>query len=174
MKLDKKERVILINQYRILAALNPEEKSRYMELIEVLENGYEIFYSMVDQWVSEEMPEAECKFVLDILNLYRTIEDKKRTTQDQNLVEHHYSYFRGFDGNEETEYMAFARFLIETQGKFQEQEQYLLKNDNLNSHFPMKEKYRAMLNRAGKAALVRLLTVEKIISILDADQLPRE
>ena len=168
MKLSKQDRVTLINQYRILAALNADEKSHYMELIEVLESGYKIFYSMIDQWVADEMPEEECQFVLQILNLYRVIEDKKRVSQDSRLLSHNFSFFRGFDGNQETEHMAFARFLIETQGKFQEQEQYLLKNDNLNSHLPMKEKYRAMLAAAGGAAKSGGLSVEDVIAILDA------
>ncbi len=169
MELTKKDRVVLINQYRILAALNPNDNGRYEELIEILESGYQIFYSMVDEWISEDMAESEGRLVLDILNLYRGIEDLKRTTQDERLSQHRLAYFRGFDGNEETQYMAFARFVIETQGKFQEQKQYLIKNDNLNSHMPMVDTYRAMLMKSGKPHAIRSLAVDDVLSILDAD-----
>ena len=49
MKLQKKDRLLLINQYKILAALDKGEESHYLELIEILERGYSIFYSMIDE-----------------------------------------------------------------------------------------------------------------------------
>ena len=113
MEISKKDRVILRNQYQILSALNKDEADHYNELIEILENGYEIFYSRIDEWISDEMPIKEGKFVLDILDLYRAIEDLKRSSKDEKLNRHLHSYFAGFDGNNETEYMGFARFLID-------------------------------------------------------------
>ena len=168
MEISKKDRVFLINQYRILAALNKDEAVHYNELIGILENGYEIFYSMIDEWVSDDMPSDEGKFVLNILDLYRAIEDLKRSSKSQELYDHHFSYFAGFDGNNETEYMAFARFLIEKQGKFSEQEQYLRKNDNLNSHMPMIDKYQKMLERAESVESIWNMSVEEALEILNA------
>lgn len=170
MKLQKKDRLLLINQYKILATLDKSEESHYLELIEILERGYAIFYSMIDEWVSEDMPEAEGRFVLNILDLYRAIEDVKRSTKDSRLLEHTYGVFPGFDGNNESEYLGFCRFLIEKQGKFQEQEQYFSKNDGMNSHMPMVDKYRRMLEEK-KAVATRnswRLTVEQALKVLDA------
>jgi uncharacterized protein YfbU (UPF0304 family) len=166
--LTKKDRLILINQYRILAELNKAEESRYLELIDILECGYEVFYSMVDEWISEDMPESEGRFVLDVLNLYRAIEDVKRSSRDPLLINHHMSIFPGFDGNNESEYLGFCRFLLEKQGKFQEQQQYLAKNDGMNSHMPMIDKYRRMLKAAGDIGIVRRLSPEDVIAILEA------
>ena len=39
MEIDKKDRLILINQYEILKHLNPDYKSEYERNIEILENG---------------------------------------------------------------------------------------------------------------------------------------
>lgn len=168
MELSKKDRLSLINQYRILAALDKGEESHYLELIHILEHGYEIFYSMVDEWIAENMPEEEGRFVLKVLDLYRAIEDVKRSTRDPRLLEHHSAIFPGFDGNNESEYLGFCRFLLEKQGKFQEQEQYLSKNDGMNSHMPMIDKYRRMLDAAGDLTAVRRLRPEQILAILDA------
>jgi uncharacterized protein YfbU (UPF0304 family) len=168
MKLSKKDRIILINQYRILAALSKGEESHYLELIQILGDGYEVFYSMVDEWVSADMPEEEGRFVLNVLELYRAIEDVKRSTRDSRLVDHSFSIFPGFDGNNESKYLGFCRFLIETQGKFQEQEQYLSRNDGMNSHTPMIKKYRRMIEAAGDLNVVRRLSPEKLLAILDA------
>lgn len=170
MKLHKKDRLLLINQYKILAALDKSEESRYLELIEILERGYSIFYSMIDEWVSEDMPEEEGRFVLEVLDLYRAIDDVRRSSKDSRLIDHMYSVFPGFDGNNESEYLGFCRFLIEKQGKFQEQKQYLQKNDGMNSHTPMVEKYRRMLDK--KKAIPSThswrLTVEQALQVLDA------
>lgn len=168
MELTKKDRVLLINQYKVLAALNKDEEAYYLELIEVLERGYEIFYSLVDEWISEDMPEDEGRFVLNILDLYRAIEDVKRSTKDERLFKHEYSFFRGFDGNNETAHMGFCRFLIETQGKFQEQTPYKLRNDNLNSHMPMIDKYQRMLAVAATLPSTRKMSLEQILAVLDA------
>ncbi|HBP50579.1 YfbU family protein [Pseudomonas sp.] len=166
--LDKKDRIILINQYKILAALDTDDRSHYKELIEILENGYSVFYNLIDQWVGDDMPSEEGRFVLNVLDLYRAIEDLKRSTKDSRINSHPYSFFRGFDGNNETEYMGFCRFLIETQGKFQEQKPYLLKNDNLNSHTPMTPKYLRMLRKRAELNIDFSLTPEEAIQILDA------
>lgn len=168
MELTKKDRLVLINQYRILAALNKDDESHYKELIEVLERGYSIFYSLVDEWVSEDMPEAEGKFVLNILDLYRAIEDLKRSTKDERLLKNPYSHFSGFDGNNETQHMGFCRFLIEKQGKFQEQKPYLLKTDNMNSHMPMIGKYKRMLQVAAQIPSIWNMSVENALQILEA------
>jgi len=166
--LTKKDRLILINQYRILAELKRGEESHYLELIDILESGYEVFYSMVDEWISEDMPEDEGRFVLEVLDLYRAIEDVKRSSRDPHLLNHPLSIFPGFDGNNESTYLGFCRFLLEKQGKFQEQQQYLAKNDDMNSHRPMIDRYRRMLNAAGNISNVRRLSPIEVISILDA------
>ncbi len=167
-QLTKKDRLMLINQYKILAALDKDEESHYFELIEVLENGYSIFYSMVDEWVADDMPVEDGRFVLDILDLYRAIEDVKRSTKDERILSNNYSFFRGFDGNNETEHMGFCRFLIEMQGKFQGQKPYLLKNDNLNSHIPMIDKYSRLLEAAKQISDIWSMSPEQVLQILDA------
>ena len=168
MGLTKKDRLLLINQYKILACLNKEEESHYLELIEILERGYAIFYSSMDEWVSEDMPEEDGRFVLDILDLYRAIEDVKRATKDEKLSKHPYSFFRGFDGNNETQQMGFCRFVIEIQGKFQEQKPYMLRNDNLNSHMQMVGKYSRMLEAAERVPTIWKMSAEQELGILEA------
>lgn len=166
MNLSKKERLLLVNQYKILSSLEKNNSSHYNELIEILENGYSIFYSMVDEWMSEDMPTEEGKFVLDILDFYRAVDNLKRTTKNKTLEDHPLSFFRGFDGNNEGEYMSFARFLLQKQGKFSEQEQYLRRNDNMNSHMPMAPRYREILEKA-KSVDIWNMSVNEALSILD-------
>ncbi|AZE77520.1 MULTISPECIES: YfbU family protein [Pseudomonas] len=168
IQLTKKDRLILINQYKILASLDKDDESHYLELIQILENGYSIFYPMIDEWIDRDMSEEDGKFILNILDLYRAIEDVKRVTKNPEILNHRYAFFRGFDGNNETQYMGFCRFLIETQGKFQEQKPYLLKNDNLNSHMPMTGKYREMLSVSEGISDIWNMSPKEVLTILNA------
>lgn len=166
MELTIKDRLILINQYKILAALNDGDSSHYLEMIEILENGYEIFYSNTYSWISEGMSNDKCQLVLDILGFYRVIESLKRASKDDELMSHMYGYFLGFDGNHEGDYLGFCRFLIEKQGKFQEQKPYYIQNDGMNSHMEMVWKYRMIVSRWNSKSDKYHLTVAEAISIL--------
>lgn len=66
MQFTKKERLSLINQYKILSKLYPEDSEHYDELREILEDGYEVFYSQISDWISQDMPENAGRFVLDV------------------------------------------------------------------------------------------------------------
>lgn len=167
MKLSKKDRIILANQYKILSKLDVDSSEKYEELVEILENGYEIFYNQIGGWISNDHPEEDGRFVLDILDLYRAIDDLKRKTKDDRILNHIYSIFRGFDGNNEAEELSFCRFLVIKQGKFQEQKKYLLENDYFNSHVPMMDKYRAMLEKS-KGIDIWNMSIDEALGILDA------
>lgn len=148
MKLDEKERLILINQYTIIRHIDPDNAHHYEELIEILRSGYEIFYPELFNNVYEGMTYDEGRFVLDILSIYRMVEDYKvKNADDDDIKNHHFGTFRGFDGNNETAHMSFTRFLVNTQGKFSEQEQYKSQNDDFNSHHPTLEKYGRMIHK---------------------------
>ena len=53
--------------------------------------------------------------------------------------------FAGFDGNNETQLMAFTKFLIEEQDKYGEQKARASTTDGFNSHMPVSDNYRSML-----------------------------
>lgn len=75
-----------------------------------------------------------------------------------------YVRFSGFDGNDESEYMGVAHFLIEKLGRFTN-----FKGRELNSHIPSLESYRRMLAvfEPVRCSLVgRPLSADEIIVIL--------
>jgi uncharacterized protein YfbU (UPF0304 family) len=124
MKLDEKDRLILINQYRILTLLDPEHTDEYEERLEILRSGYEVFYDSLDESLCKNMPKNEGQFVLDLLSLYRIVEKHKNDNPDDiDVTNHRMATFNGFDGNYETEYMGFVRFLINNLGRFEEQKE---------------------------------------------------
>ncbi len=71
--------------------------------------------------------------------------------------------FPGFDGNYETKQLGYARELCEGD-EFSE----LYKGDNLNSHHPWLERYRAMLQQWLASPDKRQLTEKDLSRILSA------
>lgn len=169
MELTKKDRIYLINQYEILKRLDQDNSAGYDEYIKILSNGYAVFYNMIDMWVSDDMSAEEGKFVLDILSIYRIVEDfKRRNPEVKEIQDHNWKHFRGFDGNNESEYMGFVQFLIHTQGKFTEQLQYQSATDNYNSHMPCLDKYRRMVQKWADLGKQYQYPKETLLEILNA------
>lgn len=136
MELTRKDRVILINQYRILKRLEPEAARHYDELIEILEKGYSLCYPRIEAALKEsEIPEEVGQFVQDVLALYQAIDAYKAAhADDQALTGHPWASFRGFDSATESDYLIFARFLAHQSGA-----------ESLDSHAPTLAKYRILV-----------------------------
>lgn len=168
MRLSKIERLNLIHQYLILEKLYPELKQHYSELREALENGYSLHYSWCFEYLNNDMSEEECKKVLDILDMYRAITFSLEKVKSATISSNHYHIFKGFDGNEEGQYMQYTDFFIKKLGRFDE---LLYGNDNksFNSHSRMLPKYSRMLlvwiNEMNKTYD---LTETQILKILEA------
>jgi uncharacterized protein YfbU (UPF0304 family) len=143
MKLTRLERIMLINQLEIRKAI--EETDDFDEWIEILRDGYEFLYDDVGGHLARDVPEADCRFVLEVLDMYRRLEDFQVSNPKVIATSDVFAHFRGFDGNNETALMAFARFLIKKQGKFAEQLAYEKGTDGFNSHMPTADVYRRML-----------------------------
>lgn len=140
----KTERLILANQFKILAHLEPENESSYRENIEILEKGFSIFFDNLTMTMYDELSKEDGELVLDTLDLYRATFYFKKNGGDLHELKN--TEFMGFDGNYETEHLSFVEFLICTQGKYQE-----LLNDcpskDFNSHTPMIPRYTKYVNR---------------------------
>ena len=169
MKLTKKDRIFLINQYEIRKRLDPGQAEYCENIIEILQHGYETFYSEMDEWVADGMSVEKQTFIIDILNIYRAIENyKDGNPNDTEIYEHHLSTFGGFDGNNETEYLLFTQFIITRMGRFVEQQRYVDKTDNFNSHMPMIDNYRDMVRKWIELGKPLRMSRENILAILNA------
>ena len=113
MELSKKERLAFIYQLRILEALYPDEAAEFANHRTALENGYVLHYDWMAEYLSEEMSEAECREVLDILDMYRAITFSiNKLDKNDALHKHRLAKFPGFDGNNEGRQMSYARYYI--------------------------------------------------------------
>jgi hypothetical protein len=123
------ERQQLINQYKILELLDPSQSEYYRECQRILIEGYSILYGDVfETW--KEMSEDECRYVFDVLDLFRTLRFSYDELRDKQGLTEDYIRFGGFDGNNEGKNLSFLTFLKD-QGKWQET---LEGNRDFNSH----------------------------------------
>lgn len=144
-KLNKIQRLLLVNQYKILAALDQDNRRQYEEFIEILSSGYSVFYDTLTDWISDDMEEKDGDFVLDVLDLYCAVEVYE--ANHGKLTNLRNTEFEGFNGNREFQEMIFTRFLIFKQQKFSELVKYANKTNCFNSHKQMRRIYEPIIKR---------------------------
>jgi uncharacterized protein YfbU (UPF0304 family) len=161
------ERKQLSNQFLILEKLDSEKAEYYAAQREIVERGYTIKYEEVFRDIYDEMPIDECRYVYDVLEMYRILirsfdglKDKQGLTPDD-------VRFQGFDGNNETKCWAFAEYLQE-KGMWKE-----TLTGGVNSHsmmtmslYPrMLSKYEPMKKELSKSARW-ILTADQIREVI--------
>lgn len=138
------ERRILINQSRILAALYPLETTEFERTAVILSEGFhEDWPDAVLKGLKAPLLKEEMNFVSQVLAMYDWLQksyyaltlDEKIQIKEQILV------FPGFEAQSESEYVSYAKFLLENLARFSITEAA----KPLHSHRPMREVYREML-----------------------------
>ena len=145
-KLTTLDRLVLSNQYRILEALYPDEAETLAIRREAIENGYEILYALDMDYIYDGegiMTREESLEVWDTLDMFHALKiSAVRLNILDWLSEQRNSTFQGYDGNNETKFMAFAAFTIQQLNRFQYLD--LPDDEYFNSHSPMRPIYNKM------------------------------
>jgi len=146
MDLTKKDRVIIANQLKILEKLYPDEAKYYANHRKAVEYGFKLHYSWIAEHIDDdEMSEEECKEVLNVLDMHRAITYSYNRIKDQTDLTVDDVRFRGYDGNNETRQFSYTNYFITDLGRFDEL-RFDAEYPDFNSHCPMVEKYRRMLD----------------------------
>jgi len=127
--LSKVERLMLANQLRILEKLDSENADEYRKDRDIIVHGYTIQYEDVFTEIYDEMSVEECRYVYDVLDLYRVLIRSYEELKDKEGLTLDDVKFEGFDGNNESKRWAFAKHLKE-EGRWTE----TLTDAPLNSH----------------------------------------
>ena len=98
------------------------------------------------------------------MNMHRAIRTAYDSLPDKGEIEEGDLCFPGFDGNEETKRFAYMRFLTEEQGKWTELKKGTW--NNFNSHMPMLDTYREMMERWEGSKEKHKLTADDIRRIV--------
>lgn len=122
--------------------------------------------------LGEPDPEDQVSFVADVLDMWRFIESHYSQLDDAGRAQVEATAgqfakdpkFTGFDGNNETNLMSIAQFMVEDMGRFAE-----FQGRSFNSHSPKAGRYQHMLSIFSpmrKDLGERTLTGEEIGAIL--------
>jgi len=124
------ERLLLLNQYRILEMVDTGQKDGWRKAQMIVEHGYEEEYHSLFGCIGEsELSRARCKKVQDILDMYQAMRGANPSIE-----------FPGFDANNETAEYFYARFLV-GDGRWVD----LQTKHGLNSHVSKLPQYSRML-----------------------------
>lgn len=159
------ERLILAQQSRILAAVDPEQREVHMFAAEVFENGFTDFYEEAFTVIAPEFGKQDSDYVGTIMGIYFDIQysyDNKLTEDERKDIGS--VTFPGFDSNDTKDlYRArFARFC-------KEHDRYAslrCMGSDLNSHMPVSQKYAGMIQRYEEMGSPRVLTADQIKKVM--------
>jgi uncharacterized protein YfbU (UPF0304 family) len=139
------KRMVLTNQYRMLALLDGDENIDFWErAADVAEDGWPAEslpgFDRLAEAADDPLTREDQAFVLDAFQIYQLLQDaaaKGMEAADGRGVD-----FPGFDGNYETNLMAYARHLVEHERRFVSVRSM---GDGYNSHWPTVETYTRMI-----------------------------
>ena len=168
MEMTNKERLAFIYQLKIMEALYPDEATDFSQQRTALEEGFVLHYDWMFEGLREELSREQCQEILDILDMYRTITFGLRNLDEGDVLREHYlAKFRGFDGNNEGQLMAYVRYFIVDLDRYDELKEGKL--PSFNSNTPMLAKYQEMLLRWKELKRSFELSREQIAAVLGAE-----
>lgn len=159
------ERLILLNQYRILAEIariqeNQSDAEFYDTSAEIISGGYQHEYEEYFR-LGQPLASKTCSDIWSILDIYDTLQLSARRIDNVDLM--HRCRFPGFDGNHETDLLRYCRFVLNTLKRFSGLE---LESADINSHREMIEHYNAQLEKYQEMGNPPILSEEQINIIL--------
>ena len=144
LNLTLEQRLILLNQYKILKKIYPEEALQYSIYQEIVSNGYTLHYNDLLENMNEPMSKEEMEFVLDILDVYNSLSFAVDKRQEYPSYKNKKIVFPGFDGNNEYKYIEYMQFYIYKLNRFE-----ALKKDSsldYNTHGETIDIYKHMID----------------------------
>lgn len=141
MELSKKDRIILFNQYEILKRLDTDNAEQYEIYQDILAQGFEYNYEEIGSSF-EEVPYSVSEKVHEILEMLRCMTFSFDNLDDVTGLDREDYMFRGFDGNQETDYYSYAKWLVKNNHKFEKFEKC-----EFNSNRNILPHYEEMLKR---------------------------
>jgi len=138
------KRMVLANQYRILALLDDGDSADFWErAADVAEQGWPAGdlpgYERLEEAALQPLTEEDQVFVLDVFTIYLLLQDAADAGMkpgDGRRVD-----FPGFDGNHEQRFLAYVDHLLR-EDRFTHVRS---SSRDYNSHWPMVETYRNMV-----------------------------
>jgi uncharacterized protein len=162
-RLTDAEKLILANQFEILAALQPDQRNEHQRVAAALREGNESIYGPHLQLTDTPADEdTALEMVMTILELYDDLKFSYSQLEDPTGIEVTRLSFPGFHETEEADFVAFADA---QRGKFPS----VIHPSRNYAEVAMSEKYNAMIRKWNDLGNPRSpFQRETIIKILEA------
>lgn len=164
MEMSSIQRLILANQYKFLALLDPSNAAKYERFEAIIKGGFALEFKSLDSEFSY-LSEQECQDVLDTLEMYKALNVSYNNLNDQSTVTPHRLKFVGYCAVREKKYLNYLRFITGTEGKYQE---FMNCEHGCDAQTPMRDKYSKMLDIWRQCPHGYHLSMQEIQNILNA------
>lgn len=141
MEMTPAQRLLLSNQYKIMAMLEPENAERYRRCQTIVERGYGLQLRELDSEFGE-LSEETCRTLIRIMEMHHALHVSWSNLKDPAGLEERRLTFHGFDAATEAAYLGYVRFMVHTEGRYT---QFDSGTHGFNAQTPMWEKYQRML-----------------------------
>jgi uncharacterized protein YfbU (UPF0304 family) len=162
------KRLVLANQYKILALLDKGSADDWEAAAEIVEE-FQPYTSLpgIDAMLDyrrDPLTVEDQDLVMDAIEVFAVLQDAEKAGAKP-PAPYTASDFPGFDGNNETKLMAYARDLRDRQHKWQYVE---VASKDLNSHHPTVDMYERMIAAWKSEGKPHKLSVEQYAKIAGA------
>ena len=164
MEMSSTQRLILANQYKLMALLDSQNAKQYQRMETIVRGGFALELKELDKDFSD-ISEQECKTVLDTLEMYNALQVSYNNLADKSALNPHRLQFVGYCAVREKKYLNYLRFITATEGKYQE---FMQCEHGCDSQTPMWDKYIKMLDAWRSCPHEYHLSMEEILKILNA------
>lgn len=165
MKITTFEQISLINQFKILEKLYPEDLRIYKPLRVILEQGFDCGINNIQEWLQSDKSQETYELVLEILKMYTHLISSYQKLENKEYLNKNKFIFPGFNRNNEMQYLICANYLINEMKEFHIINQNK-RHEDFTSHKIMKIKYLTMLDKWRVFKNTQILTHEEIQLIL--------
>lgn len=141
MEMTHAQRLILSNQYKMMAMMDPENTERYRRLQTIVERGYGLQMRELDSEFGV-LKEETCHTVINIMEMFHALHVSWTNLKDNQNIDELRVTFLGFDAVNESHLLGYVRFLVAVENYYPHFPQG---SDNFNAQIPMLDKYLRML-----------------------------
>lgn len=166
MDMTNAQRLILSNQYKMMADLQPEQAKKFHRLQTIVERGYSLQMRELDKnfgCISEQ----ECREIIDIMEMHHAMQEsyKMLVQSEQSQVDDRRLKFLGFDIATEHQAVNYVRFIVGTENMYP---QFADESHHFNAQVPMFDKYKRMFTTWQQCPRQYHLSAQEITQILSA------
>lgn len=164
--MNNSERLILSNQYDILAKLNPEQAEVYQRASTIIKRGYSLQILELEKQLGY-LDVTTCQEIIDTLEMHHALAISwgNLGSAVQNGVDANRLRFNGYSRSQEQPLAEYVCFLLESDKRFPDLQ---CPCDELSSDIAMRGKYQRMLTIWRQCPRQYKLSIQEIQKIVTA------